>query len=208
MIDFLRGILVHREKDYVVLDVNGVGYRVFCTNPYDAAGQDEQLTTLYTHYHVREDAILLYGFFSRDEQSLFRRLIEVSGIGPKVAMGILSGGAPAAIVQAVQNEDLTFLTRLPGIGKKTAQRMILDLKDKLDAFIPISSQGHVEAAAGSGTESGTLGSQWNEVKQALMGLGYTDGEASRAIAMVKPHVSADLAIDELIKRSLKELYKG
>src|SRR5690606_1770683 len=92
MIDFLRGKVAHREPEYVVLDVHGVGYRVFCPNPYALA--DEGETTLYIHHHVREDAILLFGFPTREEQSLFRKLLEVSGIGPKVALGILSGGRP------------------------------------------------------------------------------------------------------------------
>src|SRR5690606_7363492 len=115
MIDFLKGKVCHYEANYVVLDVQGIGYRVFNPQPYTITKDDE--VTLYTHYHVREDAVLLFGFLTRDEQSLFRRLIEVSGIGPRVALGILSGGTPQAVVAAIQSEDISFLTKLPGIGK-------------------------------------------------------------------------------------------
>src|SRR5690606_2872918 len=87
--------------------------------------------TVHVHYHVREDAILLYGFESREQKQLFRKLIDVTGIGPKVALGLLSAGAPEALVQAIQQENYSYLTKLPGVGKKTAQRIVLDLKDKL-----------------------------------------------------------------------------
>ena len=96
-------------------------------------GESGKPVTIYTHHHVREDAILLFGFATREEQRLFRKLLDVSGIGPKVALGILAGGRPEAIAAAIRQENVAFLTKLPGIGRKTAQRMILDLKDKLDA---------------------------------------------------------------------------
>lgn len=133
MIDFLRGPVAHLEPEYVVLDVQGVGYRVFCPNPY-AFAKTEGPVTVFIHYQTREDATLLFGFPSREEQRLFRKLIEVSGIGPRVALGILTGGTPDQLIAAIYQENITFLTKLPGIGKKTAQRMILDLKDKLDGF--------------------------------------------------------------------------
>lgn len=117
MIDFLRGKVAHREPEYAVIDVHGVGYRVFCPNPFALPDKTEDIT-VYIHHHVREDAILLFGFPTREEQALFRRLLDVSGIGPKVALGMLSGARPEAIVAAVQQENVTFLTKLPGIGKK------------------------------------------------------------------------------------------
>ncbi|HZG77016.1 MAG TPA: Holliday junction branch migration protein RuvA, partial [Paenibacillus sp.] len=139
MIDFLRGKPVFVDADFVVLDVRDVGYRVFCPNPYAFAGKADQTVTLFIHHHVREDAVQLFGFATREEQSLFRKLLDVTGIGPRVAVGVLSGGAPERIVAAIQSDDLAFLTRLPGIGKKTAQRIVLDLKDKLDGIgIPVA----------------------------------------------------------------------
>lgn len=94
MIDYLRGQLAVREMDYVVIDVHGVGYQVFCSNPFGISAREGEEVTLFIHYHVREDAHLLFGFTTREEQTLFRKLIEVSGIGPKVALGILTGGGP------------------------------------------------------------------------------------------------------------------
>jgi Holliday junction DNA helicase RuvA len=207
MIDFLRGKVAHRETDYVVIDVQGVGYRVFCPNPFVFPDKPEDVT-LFTHHHVREDAILLFGFASRDEQSLFRRLIDVTGIGPKVALGILSGGRPEAVVAAIQQENVTFLMKLPGIGKKTAQRIILDLKDKLGA---VSSRfdGAVlaEALQQAGTDS-SGGGAWAEAKEALLALGYTEAEADRAWQTVKAKAKESDPADALIKLALQALYAG
>jgi Holliday junction DNA helicase RuvA len=213
MIDFLRGFIVHRETDYVVIDVHGVGYRVFCANSFAMAiaGKDNEEMTLYIHHHVREDAILLFGFASREEQWLFRRLIDVSGIGPKVAVGILSGGAPDAVIAAIQQEDVAFLTRLPGIGKKTAQRMILDLKDKL-AGLPVSAAASAAVAGGAvATQKALLaasGGAWGEAKQALLALGYSEAEADRVGATVKSAAPEGASVDALLKLALQVLYKG
>jgi Holliday junction DNA helicase RuvA len=210
MIDFLRGKVAHREPEYVVLDVHGVGYRVFCPNPYAIA--DEGETTLYIHHHVREDAILLFGFSSREEQSLFRKLLEVSGIGPKVALGILSGGRPEAVIAAVQQENLSFLTRLPGIGKKTAQRIILDLKDKLGgiaapaiaedgaalASVPVAGPGRTDAGGGA----------WAEAREALLALGYSEAEADRALQSARTAANGNEPAETLVKLALRSLFAG
>ncbi|MDF2722993.1 MAG: ATP-dependent helicase RuvA [Paenibacillus sp.] len=207
MIDFLRGSIAYRESDYVVLDVNGVGYRVFCPNPF--AFEDKEETKAYIHHHVREDAILLFGFPTREEQSLFRKLLEVSGIGPKVALGILSGSRPEAVALAIQQENIAFLTKLPGIGKKTAQRIILDLKDKLAA-----SGSGLGLIAGEAVLQGAIvansasNSAWSEAKEALLALGYTEMEADRAWEAVKPKAKESDAADTLIKLALAALYKA
>jgi Holliday junction DNA helicase RuvA len=206
MIDFLRGKVALRELDYVVIDVHGVGYRVFCPNPYGFSSKDEEDQTLFIHYHVREDAHLLFGFPTREEQSLFRLLLEVTGIGPKVALGILAGGRPEAVVAAISQENIVFLTKLPGIGKKTAQRIILDLKDKLSNV----SVGNLVAAADLGatgriglSEGGTA---WSEAKEALLTLGYTEAEADRAWLLVKPKAKETDPVDVLMKLALQALY--
>lgn len=210
MIDYLRGKAVHLETDYIVVDVQGVGYRVFCANPYTYQSKSDTEVTIYIHYHVREDAILLFGFQTREEQTLFRRLLDVSGIGPRVALGILSGGRPEAVVAAIQQENLVFLTKLPGIGKKTAQRMILDLKDKLSAI----AGGHWEAARAPGADDpafGTpspAGNAWIEVKQGLMGLGYTEAEADQAWQAIKSRVKESDTADTIMKLALQALFKG
>ncbi|MEI7025268.1 Holliday junction branch migration protein RuvA [Paenibacillus sp. y28] len=211
MIDFLRGTVAHVEADYVVLDVQGVGYRVFCPNPYAIQAKQADTVTVYIHHHVREDAILLFGFASREEQTLFRRLMDVSGIGPKVGLGILSGGSPEAVVAAIQQEDIGFLTKLPGIGKKTAQRMILDLKDKL-AGLPaaLSSGGGLFDApmlplAMPGSGGGTA---WREAKEALAALGYKEVELDGAWQAIKEKTSSDDSVDVLMKKALQALFKG
>lgn len=208
MIDFLRGKTAHREPEYVVLDVNGVGYRVFCPNPYALTDKSEEVT-LYIHHHVREDAILLFGFPTREEQSLFRKLLDVSGIGPKVALGILSAGRPEAVVAAVQQENVAFLMKLPGIGKKTAQRIILDLKDKLGSVaVGFDLPGTEAAQLASGAAAPNGGGAWAEAKEALLALGYTETEADRAWTIVKTKASEGETADSLIKRALQALYAG
>ncbi|WP_248927374.1 Holliday junction branch migration protein RuvA [Paenibacillus hamazuiensis] len=210
MIDFLRGTVAHREMDYVVLDVKGVGYRVFCANPYAVQHKDGEEVTMYIHYNVREDAHLLFGFLSREEQSLFRRLIEVTGIGPKVAIGILSGGRPEVIVAAIQQENLAFLTRLPGIGKKTAQRIVLDLKDKLGSLFGAGAEAAIaQAAASEPMLAGGAGTGvWAEAKEALMALGYTEAEADRAGQAIKAKLKDGDTVDTAMKLALQALYQG
>ncbi|ANE47187.1 ATP-dependent DNA helicase RuvA [Paenibacillus swuensis] len=211
MIDFLRGRVAHRETEYIVMDVQGVGYRVFCPNPYAIGLKGEAETIVYIHHSVREDAILLFGFPAREEQTLFRRLLDVSGIGPRVALGILAGGKPDAVVAAIQQENVTFLTKLPGIGKKTAQRMILDLKDKLDAMPPAG----MEIASGSeGTGSDSRldyagGNAWYEAKEALMALGYSETETDRAWSSIKNKVDGENdGVDVIMKKALQALFSG
>ncbi|MCS7458703.1 Holliday junction branch migration protein RuvA [Paenibacillus doosanensis] len=208
MIDFLRGIIVHRETEYVVVDVRGVGYRVFCPNPYAAQLKEGEETTLFIHYHVREDAHLLFGFISREEQSLFRLLLEVSGIGPKVAIGVLAGGGrPEVIATAIQQENLSFLTKLPGIGRKTAQRMVLDLKDKLGA-ISADKDPFAAFTAGAGLAAEPQGTgAWSEAKAALIALGYTEAEADRAGQAIKSKLQGGEAVDAVMKLALQALYQ-
>lgn len=207
MIDFLRGPVVLREQEYVVMDVNGVGYRVFCSNPYGVPGKDGEAVTMYIHYQVREDAHLLFGFVTREEQALFRLLLEVTGIGPKVAISVLAAGRPEAVIAAIQQENVTFLTKLPGIGKKTAQRMILDLKDKLGG-VPVSAAEAASAMSGLGRSAGAEGGMaWSEAKEGLMSLGYTEAEADRAWHQMKPKVKETDTVDTLMKLALQALYQ-
>ncbi|MFC5700481.1 Holliday junction branch migration protein RuvA [Cohnella faecalis] len=208
MIDFLRGRVAHLETEYVVLDVHDVGYRVFTPNPYGLSRTNEAVQ-LFIHHHVREDAIQLFGFTTREEQAMFRKLLDVSGIGPRVALGVLAGGRPDSIVAAIQQENITFLTKLPGIGKKTAQRMILDLKDKLGISGSVPSDalaGFIvvdEAASASGGES-----SWASAKEALSGLGYREAELDKAWHSMKNSVTGDETVDVLMKKALQQLFQG
>lgn len=135
---------------------------------------------------------------------MFRRLIEVSGIGPRVAIGILSGGRPEAVAAAIQQENIAFLIKLPGIGKKTAQRMILDLKDKLGDFAVGSSD--MPAPASSDDRLRYESAHWTEVMEALTALGYSEAEIDRALQAVRASSDESDPVDVLVKRALKELF--
>lgn len=203
MIDFLRGQLVHMENEYIVLDVQGVGYRVFCPNPY-AFAKVEGPVTIFTHHHVREDAMLLFGFQTREEQMLFRKLIEVSGIGPRVALGILGGGSPDHVVTAIYQENISFLVKLPGIGKKTAQRMILDLKDKLEGF---SSAAYATGLFAVNDMKQDDSAGWAEAREGLKALGYTDSELDKVWLKIKDKTAGE-SVDVIMKRALQLLFAG
>ncbi|RAP77885.1 Holliday junction branch migration protein RuvA [Paenibacillus montanisoli] len=210
MIDYVRGRVVHLDTEYVVIDVRDIGYRVFTPNPYAFAKSDD-VVTIYIHHHVREDATLLFGFSNREEQAMFRKLLDVSGIGPRVALGVLAGGKPETIAAAIQQENLSFLTKLPGIGKKTAQRMILDLKDKLDMIPGGFSFAAASVALDDADTKGTLfegGQNWREAREALMTLGYTAAELDRAWQGMKDKEVPDESVDALMKRALQQLFKG
>jgi Holliday junction DNA helicase RuvA len=209
MIDYLRGTVAHIEEEWIVVDVAGVGYRVFTPNPYAFAASGEPVT-VYTHHYVREDAALLFGFATREEQRLFRALLEVSGIGPKVALGVLAGAKPEAIAAAIRQENIAFLTKLPGIGRKTAQRMVLDLKDKLGrgGFASASDAAEAaipEAAAADGRGAGTA---WPEAREALAALGYTAAEIDRVWQTIGGTLTGEETADALVKRALSLLFRG
>lgn len=204
MIDFLRGPVVHLEPEYVVVDVNGVGYRVFCPNPY-AFAKSEGPVTIYIHYQTREDATHLFGFVTREEQRLFRKLIEVSGIGPRVALGILTGGTPDQLISAIYQENITFLTKLPGIGKKTAQRMILDLRDKLDG-LGFAAAMQTGLFAVPEEEKRSEGLAWQEARDGLKALGYTEAELDKVWLTMKKEGADTGPVDVLMKKALGLLY--
>src|SRR5947199_3777038 len=135
MIAFLRGRLISKRPNQAIVDVAGVGYDVAITVPtFSELPGDGGEVSLHIHTHVREDAIALFGFLRAEEKQLFERLISVSGIGPKLAITVLSGMSFSAAVAAIRGNDLVALTRIPGVGKKTAERMVLELRDKLEQF--------------------------------------------------------------------------
>lgn len=206
MIDFIDGEVAYVTVDSVVVQTGGIGYRVYCPHPYDF-GQPGDTARVFTHQHVREDFIGLYGFHSEMERALFRKLLDVSGIGPKGALGIIASGHPAEVVRAVADEDIRFLTKLPGIGKKTAQRIILDLKDKLDLdqwlegdMIPLSDAFDTDTHP---AWDGVTG----EAVEALIQLGYQESEAKRAVAQVENSSEEALPLDRFIKEALKLFMK-
>lgn len=203
MIDFIEGEIAYSTTDSIVIAVGGVGYNVFCPNP-DVFGSEGERIRIYTHQHVREDLIALYGFRSLEERELFRQLLGVSGIGPKGAIAVIASGQPTEVVQAIHEENIQYLTKLPGIGKKTAQRIILDLKDKLELDVWLNSivdeGSHFEVAAAGTGEKGVLG----EAIEALISLGYNEKEAKHAVTQAqKSTTQTDLSVDTLIKKALQ-----
>ena len=194
MIAHLRGKIVSKHPNQVIVEAGGVGYDVNITIPtfsaLPAAGSE---VTLHIHTHVREDALALYGFLRAEEKRLFERLISVSGIGPKLAVTILSGMAADAMVAAIRDNDIARLTRIPGIGKKTAERMVLELRDKLEGL----------AAAPAAPQASPLE---EDVISALVNLGYQRPAAERALERAAGNGKGE-SFEKLFRESLALLAK-
>lgn len=180
MIGVLRGKVVEYDSEVIVLDVGGVGYELHVpsSNLARVGTRPEDEHTFYTHLHVRDDALQLFGFGSREEKGMFERLLSISKVGPKVALGILSSFSSVSLRQAILDEDVLAISRAPGVGRKTAERIVLELKDKLPLGVEDASVA-VDSAAGDGA---SLPAVKIQVREALMGLGYSFQEASAAVS--------------------------
>ncbi len=200
MIALLTGQIAHKSPDHVILDVHGVGYRVMIPFSTYYELPEEGSATLHIHTSVREDAILLYGFRTRTEKSFFQLLISVSGIGPKLARDILSNIQPPQLAAALQQGDLHKLSAIPGIGKKTAERLVLELKDKAGKL----DTGSVSAAEGVG-RSLPENTVLDDVSSALLNLGYKDIQVRKVLAELDCVGGA--AVEEVLKQALKILMK-
>jgi Holliday junction DNA helicase RuvA len=195
VIAYLSGRLIQKQVQRLVIDVGGVGYDVHVPlSTFYAVGDPGSPVALRVHTHVREDAIQLFGFVSELEQTLFERLIAISGIGPKVALGVLSGIEPADLHRAIRQSDLARLTSIPGVGKKTAERIVIELRDRL----PPSAA--VDAAGASPSEDDLR----SDVLSALANLGYQRATAEKAIDKVLTR-GADTAFEPVLREVLKEL---
>jgi Holliday junction DNA helicase RuvA len=183
----LRGKAVARDAQGLVLDVNGVGYRVLATPSaiQKADGGDE--VVVQTHLHVREDVMQLFGFATVEERELFEQLLAVSGVGPKVALAIVSGYSPAELRRAIVREDADLFQTIPGIGKKTAQRVVLELKERI---APLAAVEEPHLGAGDGHVV---------ARDALVELGYTPAEAEKRLAETDP----DLPPAERVRQALR-----
>jgi Holliday junction DNA helicase RuvA len=198
MISYLRGIVLEKSPTQAILDVNGVGYDIGITiNCYEALPKSGEEIAIFTYLSVSENAMLLYGFASKDEREMFLQLISISGIGPKLGQVILSGITTTELKNAILTADVNRLKAISGIGKKTAERIVIELKDKLakDGLSPISSeQGAGKPAAGSASEA----------VLALVSLGYKKAQAEAAVQkLLKSDPS--LSIEDIIKRSLRQI---
>ncbi|ABK43002.1 Holliday junction DNA helicase subunit RuvA [Magnetococcus marinus MC-1] len=179
MIAQLKGSLAAKHPDHVVMDVHGVGYRVFISlATYNELPTVGEACLLYTVTHVREDAFLLYGFHSESQRKVFNLLTSVNGIGTKLALAALSSHTPEALLTALSREDLTLLCTIPGVGKKTAQRMAMELKDKLGA-LPMAAP---TTAIGAATMAANPAGLREEVASALLNLGYKPPQVDAALA--------------------------
>jgi Holliday junction DNA helicase RuvA len=195
VIAYLRGRLLDKQPNRLIVDVQGVGYEVHVPlSTFYEAGDTGSDISLRIHTHVREETLSLFGFGTARELEIFERLIAVSGIGPKVALAVLSGIEPAELVRAVRANDLGRLTRIPGIGKKTAERIVLELKDRLPAIV------EAEPPEGTSSEGDQLRT---DVLSALMNLGYHRPLAEKAVDSAVP--AGDGSFENTLKQALREL---
>ena len=201
MIAQLIGIIVEKQSDSLLIDVSGVGYEVMIslTSFFDTPEIGAQIKLL-THFIVREDAQLLYGFTTHEERNLFRHLIKVNGIGPKLGLAILSGMTAAEFAQCVRKNDLKSLVALPGVGKKTAERIIIEIKDKLISLT------NTEILEKSSSESVSSSAILREAEVALIALGYRPQEASKMVSGIAD--SGFTTTEDLIKGALKWSISG
>ena len=190
MIGRLTGLLAEKNPPQLLLDVNGVGYEVDVpmSSFYNLPGLGEKVTLL-THFVVREDAQVLFGFLTHEERNTFRQLVKISGVGPRTALSILSGLSVDELAQAVSRQESGRLVKVPGIGKKTAERLLLELKGKLGDALASPAAGSVQ------------NDSQGDILQALLALGYSDREAAASLKALP----ADVGVSEGIKLALKAL---
>ena len=201
MISYIKGEIVYNDSDSLIVENNGIGYKVIVPafSAQKLCSQKGQVT-VYTYMSVREDGITLFGFSSVEERSLYEKLISVSGIGPKAAVSILGVLTPSQLITAIVSADSAAIARAPGIGKKTAQRVILDLKDKIgnDDVADIFEGNGGEAVS----ETAAAGDDRSEAVEALVALGYSRSEAVKAVSRV---YNEGMDVQKILSASLREL---
>ena len=200
MIGKIRGTILEKQPPQLLVDVHGIGYEIDAPmSTFYQLPDVGQEVSLHTHFVVREDAQHLYGFYTLDERHLFRTLLKVNGVGPRMALTILSSTSPDEFVRCVLNNDTASLVRLPGVGKKTAERLVIEMRDKLAAWCEAAP-----LATGSRTkvESGSRHAMLQDAISALVALGYKAQEASRVVTKID---DGNAASEELIRRALREM---
>lgn len=206
MISYIKGALGAVEDDVIVVETGGIGLAVHVPlsllEELPALGEE---VTVYTYFQVREDAMTLYGFLHRQDREMFKQLIGVNGIGPKGALGILSVMRPDDLRIAIVSGDAKAISKAPGIGAKTAQRLILDLKDKVDLEEVMMSSfgGGKENSSDAGASAAGMAASAKEAVEALTALGYTGMEASKAVKKVE--ITENMSVEDILKASLKHL---
>jgi holliday junction DNA helicase RuvA len=199
MIGQLRGQLLSKKPNVLLLDVHGVGYEIFIplTSFYELPGEGNEVT-LKIYTHVREDAFTLFGFRSQREKDFFLKLISISGVGPKLAIAILSGAQVEELAQAIAENNLERLTSIPGIGRKTAERLVLELKSHITPFL-LPEQ--VEAARQGGAPTALE----EDILSALTNLGYPRSSAEKALSMVLRSAECDRTFEDVLRNTLRRL---
>ncbi len=199
MFAYIKGSLEQKSNNYVVIDVGGIGYKIFmATKAIEALGEIGEIVKVHTHYYVREDNISLYGFNTNEELRMFELLLQVSGIGAKSAIAMLSEISPSSFALAVISDDISQLVKIPGIGKKTAARIVLELKDKLKTEEAITKTEEVKLSITNEEET-------SEAIAALQVLGYTKREIEKALENID---TKNLQLEEIIKQGLKNLARN
>ncbi|MGK0685945.1 Holliday junction branch migration protein RuvA [Serratia marcescens] len=204
MIGRLRGNILEKQPPLVLLEVNGVGYEVHmpmtCFYELPELGQE---AIVFTHFVVREDAQLLYGFNDKQERALFRELIKVNGVGPKLALAILSGMSAQQFVSAVEREEITALVKLPGVGKKTAERLVVEMKDRFKGLNGDLFNNSSEISLPSAADNAPEADAEAEAVSALVALGYKPQEASRMVSKIaKPGADCETLIRDALRAAL------
>ena len=184
MYEYIKGKIINQESNYIVLDNNGIGYLVYVSNPYSFEIDKEY--TVYIYQCIREDENSLYGFKTKEEKDLFLKLIDVKGLGPKMALPILATGSISGIIDAIERENILYLKKFPKIGDKVARQIVLDLKGKLGV---------------TSTTNSTI--DYEELIEVLKGLGYKQADINKVL----PQVKTDLTIEDQVKEALKLLLK-
>lgn len=199
MFAYIKGSLEQKSNNYVVIDVGGIGYKIFmATKAIETLGEIGKVVKVHTHYYVREDNISLYGFNTNEELRMFELLLQVSGIGAKSAIAMLSEISPSSFALAVISDDISQLVKIPGIGKKTAARIVLELKDKLKTEEAITKTEEVKLSITNEEET-------SEAIAALQVLGYTKREIEKALENVD---TKNFQLEEIIKQGLKNLARN
>ena len=197
MIAHLIGKLIYKSPDHSIVDVNGIGYKIFTPlSTYYVLPKTGESVTLHIHTRVREDELKLFGFLTEEEQTIFEKLITINKVGPKLALGILSGMSPENLLTAIMNNDAARLSTIPGVGKKTAERLTLEMKDKLsDLTFEMEHQLDKEAPGGF----------YEDALSALVNLGYKKPQAEKSLKSAYNKIGKDSSLEDLIKESLNNL---
>jgi holliday junction DNA helicase RuvA len=193
MIGYIKGVLLEKHAPVIIIDVNGLGYEVLLpVNSFYKLPRIGESLSLYTHFIVREDGHFLYGFFEKQQRELFRALIKINGVGPKLALAILSGMEPSVFVRSILEESPEALEKLPGIGKKTAMRLIMEMRDKLNTW-------EIDSAI---VGIAQFDNDMRDAISALIALGYKPQDAQRALI---PYKDQNMSSEALIKAALKNI---